>query len=217
MWKNICTSAIWGQSWRSGDDVFRQTIKSSYEFELNSCNLTWNWTCLGHDLMFYVFKFGDLCTAIVWARISTTEPTQGQQISKAPNIMPCPSTLQRCPCHHLCIYPSHSFHHRTSRTTLWLPVRPFDHKLNTNHSFRKTGFPATMVIMSLLGAKTCEICSPYFPCTFVPTSLQELRHVLGSVGEKLSPSELDDLNREADPDSTGVISYPVFLKAMLAK
>ncbi|MEW5306603.1 MAG: hypothetical protein WDW36_009057 [Sanguina aurantia] len=48
-------------------------------------------------------------------------------------------------------------------------------------------------------------------------SVKDLRHVLGSVGEKLSPSELDDLSREADPESTGFISYPVFLKAMLAK
>ena len=40
---------------------------------------------------------------------------------------------------------------------------------------------------------------------FISTS--EVKHVLGNIGEALSPAELDDLIKEADPNSTGKISY----------
>mmetsp|Transcript_1846 Transcript_1846/g.2841 ORF Transcript_1846/g.2841 Transcript_1846/m.2841 type:complete len:149 (+) Transcript_1846:120-566(+) len=48
-------------------------------------------------------------------------------------------------------------------------------------------------------------------------SIAELRHVLANIGEKLSPEELDDLTKEADPESTGKVSYADFIKMMLAK
>ncbi len=38
-------------------------------------------------------------------------------------------------------------------------------------------------------------------------STAELRHVLGNIGESLSPTELDDLCKEADPQGTGKIMF----------
>mmetsp|Transcript_16522 Transcript_16522/g.41236 ORF Transcript_16522/g.41236 Transcript_16522/m.41236 type:complete len:146 (-) Transcript_16522:294-731(-) len=48
-------------------------------------------------------------------------------------------------------------------------------------------------------------------------SVAELRHVLSSIGEKLSPEELADLTKEADPDTTGRIQYDSFIKLMMSK
>ncbi|KAI8988117.1 hypothetical protein BDF20DRAFT_853918 [Mycotypha africana] len=44
----------------------------------------------------------------------------------------------------------------------------------------------------------------------------ELRHIMASVGEKLSQNELDAMLREADVDGDGQINYEEFVK-MLAK
>lgn len=38
-------------------------------------------------------------------------------------------------------------------------------------------------------------------------SAAELKHVLGNIGEALSPTELDDLIKEADPNNAGKITY----------
>ena len=38
-------------------------------------------------------------------------------------------------------------------------------------------------------------------------STAELKHVLGNIGEALSPTELDDLCKEADPNTTGKVMF----------
>mmetsp|Transcript_31184 Transcript_31184/g.56618 ORF Transcript_31184/g.56618 Transcript_31184/m.56618 type:complete len:145 (-) Transcript_31184:384-818(-) len=48
-------------------------------------------------------------------------------------------------------------------------------------------------------------------------STVELKHILSSVGEKLSPKELNDLLLEADPESKGTITYQNFMKLMLCR
>lgn len=40
-------------------------------------------------------------------------------------------------------------------------------------------------------------------------STKELRHVLSSIGEKLSPKELDELTKEADPEGKGTVQFEV--------
>ncbi|GAX85124.1 hypothetical protein CEUSTIGMA_g12544.t1 [Chlamydomonas eustigma] len=50
---------------------------------------------------------------------------------------------------------------------------------------------------------------------FIHTS--ELKHVLGNIGEALSPTELDDLCKEADPHNSGKVMFEEFVKMMLAK
>lgn len=43
-------------------------------------------------------------------------------------------------------------------------------------------------------------------------SVAELRHVLSNIGEKLSPDELEELTKEADPEKKGRIEYDAFIK-----
>ena len=50
---------------------------------------------------------------------------------------------------------------------------------------------------------------------FITTS--ELKHVLGSIGEALSPQELEDLIKEADPQASGKVKLDEFMRMMLAK
>ena len=50
---------------------------------------------------------------------------------------------------------------------------------------------------------------------FIATS--ELKHVLGNIGEALSPQELEDLIKEADPQASGKVKLDEFMKMMLAK
>lgn len=45
----------------------------------------------------------------------------------------------------------------------------------------------------------------------------ELRHVLTSIGEKLTEEEVDELLREADVGGDGKIKYEDFVKVMLSK
>eukprot|EP01122_Echinamoeba_exundans_P007377 TRINITY_DN2258_c0_g1_i1.p1 TRINITY_DN2258_c0_g1~~TRINITY_DN2258_c0_g1_i1.p1 ORF type:complete len:157 (+),score=56.77 TRINITY_DN2258_c0_g1_i1:23-472(+) len=45
----------------------------------------------------------------------------------------------------------------------------------------------------------------------------ELRHVLTSIGEKLTEEEVDELLREADVGGDGRIKYEDFVKVMLSK
>lgn len=45
----------------------------------------------------------------------------------------------------------------------------------------------------------------------------ELRHVLATLGEKLTDEELDEITREADPKDEGQINYEEFVRIMLAK
>ena len=48
-------------------------------------------------------------------------------------------------------------------------------------------------------------------------STAELKHVLSSVGEKLSPEEMAEMLGEADPESSGKVTYDTFIKVMLAR
>ncbi|PNH03109.1 Calmodulin [Tetrabaena socialis] len=48
-------------------------------------------------------------------------------------------------------------------------------------------------------------------------STSELRHVLTSVGEKLSPEEIGEMLAEADPEKSGRVVYDNFIKMMLAR
>ncbi|KAG2440115.1 hypothetical protein HXX76_004229 [Chlamydomonas incerta] len=48
-------------------------------------------------------------------------------------------------------------------------------------------------------------------------STSELKHVLTSVGEKLSPEEIAEMIAEADPDKSGKVLYDNFIKMMLAR
>lgn len=43
-------------------------------------------------------------------------------------------------------------------------------------------------------------------------SVAELGHVLSNIGEKLSPDELADLTKEADPEGKGIVQYEHFVK-----
>ncbi|GIL77249.1 hypothetical protein Vretimale_3079 [Volvox reticuliferus] len=45
----------------------------------------------------------------------------------------------------------------------------------------------------------------------------ELRHVLTCVGEKLSPTEIEELLKEADSEGTGKVMYDDFIRVMLAR
>ncbi|KAI0748708.1 hypothetical protein C8Q80DRAFT_1121064 [Daedaleopsis nitida] len=47
-------------------------------------------------------------------------------------------------------------------------------------------------------------------------SAADLRHAMGSLGEKLSDSEVDEMIREADVDGDGQINYEEFVKMMLS-
>ena len=47
-------------------------------------------------------------------------------------------------------------------------------------------------------------------------SAAELRNVMTSLGEKLTEEEIEDLIKEADIDSDGLISYHEFVKMMLS-
>ncbi|KAG6506705.1 calmodulin-like [Zingiber officinale] len=48
-------------------------------------------------------------------------------------------------------------------------------------------------------------------------SAQELRHVMTSLGEKLTDEEVDEMIREADIDGDGQVNYQEFVQMMLAK
>ncbi|KAG2205647.1 hypothetical protein INT47_008003, partial [Mucor saturninus] len=48
-------------------------------------------------------------------------------------------------------------------------------------------------------------------------SAAELRHVMTSLGEKLSEEEVDEMIREADVDGDGQINYQEFVKMMVKK
>lgn len=48
-------------------------------------------------------------------------------------------------------------------------------------------------------------------------STAELRHVLSSIGEKLSPAEMEEMIKESDPDNDGMIQYEEFVKMLMAK
>ncbi len=48
---------------------------------------------------------------------------------------------------------------------------------------------------------------------FLPTA--ELRHIVTTLGEKLSEAEADEMILEADPDKTGKVDYAKFIKKML--
>ena len=48
-------------------------------------------------------------------------------------------------------------------------------------------------------------------------SASELRHVMTTLGEKLSEEEADEMIREADTDGDGYIDYVEFVKIMMSK
>lgn len=48
-------------------------------------------------------------------------------------------------------------------------------------------------------------------------STAELRHVMTSIGEKLSEDEVKELIKEADPNGSGLVDYNEFVNVMLAK
>jgi calmodulin len=48
-------------------------------------------------------------------------------------------------------------------------------------------------------------------------SSHELRHVITTLGEKLTEDEADELIREADIDGDGTINYHEFVKIMISK
>ena len=48
-------------------------------------------------------------------------------------------------------------------------------------------------------------------------SAQELRHVMTTLGEKLTEEEADELIREADTNGDGYIDYVEFVKIMMSK
>jgi calmodulin len=47
-------------------------------------------------------------------------------------------------------------------------------------------------------------------------SAAELRHVMTSLGEKLTEEEVDEMIREADVDGDGQINYDEFVKMMVS-
>lgn len=49
---------------------------------------------------------------------------------------------------------------------------------------------------------------------YMPTA--ELRHIVTTLGEKLTEAEADEMIAEADPDKTGKVDYAKFIKKMLA-
>lgn len=49
---------------------------------------------------------------------------------------------------------------------------------------------------------------------YMPTA--ELRHVVTTLGEKLTEAEADEMINEADPDKTGKVDYAKFIKKMLS-
>jgi calmodulin len=48
-------------------------------------------------------------------------------------------------------------------------------------------------------------------------SAAELRHVMTSLGEKLTEEEVDEMIREADVDGDGQINYEEFVKMMVCR
>ena len=46
-------------------------------------------------------------------------------------------------------------------------------------------------------------------------SVAELRHVMTNLGEKLLDEEIDELIREIDVDSDGLVKYDQFVEMML--
>jgi len=48
-------------------------------------------------------------------------------------------------------------------------------------------------------------------------SAQELRHVMTTLGERLTEEEADEMIREADIDGDGYINYHEFVKIMMTK
>ena len=48
-------------------------------------------------------------------------------------------------------------------------------------------------------------------------SAAELRHVMTTLGEKLTDQEVDEMIREADVDGDGQINYEEFVKMMMSK
>ena len=48
-------------------------------------------------------------------------------------------------------------------------------------------------------------------------SAQELRHVMTTLGEKLTEEEADEMIREADTNGDGYIDYVEFVKIMMSK
>lgn len=48
----------------------------------------------------------------------------------------------------------------------------------------------------------------------IPTA--ELRHIVTSLGEKLTEAEADEMMADADPDKTGQVDYSRFIKKMLS-
>lgn len=49
---------------------------------------------------------------------------------------------------------------------------------------------------------------------YIPTA--ELRHIVTSLGEKLTEGEADEMMAEADPEATGNVDYVQFIKKMLS-
>jgi calmodulin len=49
---------------------------------------------------------------------------------------------------------------------------------------------------------------------YIPTA--ELRHIITSLGEKLTEKEADEMMSEADPEQSGSVDYSKFIKKMLA-
>ena len=48
-------------------------------------------------------------------------------------------------------------------------------------------------------------------------STKELRHVMTTIGDKLTDEEVDQMIEEADVDGDGVINYEEFVRMMMAK
>ena len=48
-------------------------------------------------------------------------------------------------------------------------------------------------------------------------STDELRHALSVLESKLSPEQIDDMLKTADPSGSGSFSYGAFTKKMLAR
>lgn len=49
---------------------------------------------------------------------------------------------------------------------------------------------------------------------YMPTA--ELRHIVTTLGEKLTEAEADEMINEADPEKTGKVDYAKFIKKMLS-